>query len=60
MKKILQIIGIILVIVPFGRMLYYSFTHIDMTSMRIFVNNWYWYIPLIIGWLLIEFSKEKK
>lgn len=60
MKIILIIIGIILILVPAIHLIIYRFSHIDMTTTRIFVNNWYWYIPLIFGFLLIQFKIYKK
>lgn len=53
----LIILGLILILVPCVFVTIYRFNHIDMTSTRIFVNNWPWYIPMIIGAILVKTVK---
>ncbi len=60
-RKLIYLIvaGIILILIPAIFILVYSFNHIDETNMRIFVNNWKWYIPIFSGWILIQYATFK-
>ncbi len=55
-----MIISIILIVVPFIIIAIYSFSHIDQTHMRIFVNNWYWYLGFFIGLILLFISTNRE
>lgn len=62
-KKILIWIGIVFfglcIAVPIIILVCYKFSHIDQTSTRIFVNNWYYYLILLVGFLGIKFLQDK-
>ena len=56
-NKLNLVIAGISLIVAIGILLYlviYQFTHIDMTNARIFVNNWYWYLILMVCFILFN------
>ena len=60
MKLFLIILGLILILVPCIYLTIYRFHNIDMTNMRVFVNKWIWYIPVLIGLVLINSNKFLK
>lgn len=56
-NKLNLVIAGISLVVGIGTLVYlviYQFTHIDMTNMRIFVNNWYWYLILMVCFILFN------
>jgi hypothetical protein len=53
MKVFLIIVAILLILIPGIHLIIYQFNHVDMTNTRIFLNNWQWYIPILIGLIIL-------
>lgn len=54
MKTFLYIIAFAMILIPTFAIIHYQFTHVDMTQTRIFLNMWPWYIPMILGYILLQ------
>lgn len=55
MIRILILLGIVSMLII---TIVYRFNHIDMTETRLFLNQWYWYLAIIICSAYIKYSED--